>query len=122
MAELFKLTSHVDSRGILTVAERQLSFFAKRVFYIYDVPVGTERGGHRHLKTKLALIAISGKITITTRVSGKEEVFDLNSPELLLYLAPSDWHIMKFCSPGAILLVLASEEFDSEDYIYEPII
>jgi len=115
---LIDLATVRQSRGSLTVIEKVLPFSVKRVFYIYDVPAGTSRGGHGHKKTRMALVALAGSCLI----SGPWEAwaYRLDSPSSCLILDPEDWHDMLFETPGTILLCLASEGFDADDYIDEP--
>jgi len=115
---LIDLATVRQSRGSLTVIEKILPFGVKRVFYIYDVPPGTSRGGHGHRKTRMALVALAG----SCRISGPWEswAYRLDSPSSCLILDPEDWHDMLFETPGTILLCLASEDFDADDYVDEP--
>ena len=119
MAELIQLTTHSDSRGNLTVLEKTLPFTIKRIFYIYDVD-NSQRGGHRHKNTEQACICIKGSCTIFCDNNVIQEEFVLDSRTMCLLLHREDWHTMYSFSKDAILLVLASTEFDSRDYIYEP--
>jgi hypothetical protein len=119
MAYLIDLITFSDDRGSLSVVEKVLPFSIKRIFYIYDVK-DSKRGGHRHRETIQAAICISGECKIYSNDSVSEKVFHLNSPNQCLLLEAKDWHTMYDFSEGSILLVLASEEFDAEDYIYEP--
>jgi len=119
MAYQISLKTFTDSRGNLTVIERVIPFEIKRIFYIYGVD-DSERGGHRHHKTVQAAICVQGRCTISNHDGKKTECFELNSPDKCLILNPADWHVMYDFSPDAILMVFASEHFDSADYIYEP--
>lgn len=119
MATLLELKTYSDNRGSLSVVEKVLPFIIKRVFYIYNVNK-SERGGHRHINTRQAVICLSGECKIYTDNSIKKEVFNLNNPSNLLILEPEDWHTMYDFTEGSILLVLASEYFDPLDYIYKP--
>jgi len=119
MAHLINLKTHTDSRGNLTVIEKIIPFDIKRVFYIYGVD-DSKRGGHRHHKTIQAAVCIKGSCIIYNNNGKKEEEFNLNSPSKCLVINPEDWHTMYQFTPDAILLVLASENFDKEDYIFEP--
>jgi hypothetical protein len=119
MAHIIDLKTFTDKRGNLTVVEKVLPFDIKRVFYIYGVD-DSKRGGHRHHKTVQAAICIKGSCKIYNNNNIKEEVFELNSPNKCLILQPEDWHTMYDFSEDAILMVFASEYFDSADYIFEP--
>ncbi len=119
MARMLDLKTFSDKRGHLTVIEKILPFDIKRVFYIYGVD-DSVRGGHRHHKTFQAAICIAGSCIISNHDGTKQEEFLLDSPNKCLILEPQDWHTMHHFTPDAILLVLASEFFDHNDYIFEP--
>jgi dTDP-4-dehydrorhamnose 3,5-epimerase-like enzyme len=119
MAHIINLKTFKDTRGILTVLDKVVDFEIKRLFYIYAVD-DSDRGGHRHHDTHQAAICIKGSCSITNDNNKKIETFVLDSPEKCLILNPEDWHVMHDFSENAILLVLASTEFDPKDYIYEP--
>lgn len=119
MARMLDLKTFTDKRGHLTVIEKILPFDIKRVFYIYGVD-DSVRGGHRHHKTFQAAICIAGSCIISNHDGAKQEEFLLDSPNKCLILEPKDWHTMHHFTPDAILLVLASEFFDPNDYIFEP--
>ena len=121
MPKLIKLNSFHESRGSLTVLEKDIPFSIKRVFYIYNVD-DSVRGNHRHHKTIQAAICIKGSCKIKNDNGKEVEEFILDHPEKCLFLYPEDYHSMYEFSKDAILLVLASELFDPEDYIYEPYI
>jgi dTDP-4-dehydrorhamnose 3,5-epimerase-like enzyme len=118
MARLIDLKTFTDKRGNLTVIENILPFQIKRVFYIYGVD-DSVRGGHRHHKTVQAAICIKGRCRIYNNDGKVESEFYLNNPSKCLILDPKDWHKMYAFSKNAILMVLASENFDEKDYIYQ---
>ena len=118
MAYLINLKTFTDDRGNLTVIEKVVPFDVKRIFYIYGVD-DSVRGGHRHHKTVQAAICIQGECTIYNADSATEERYVLDKPDKCLILEPKDWHRMSDFSKDAILMVLASEYFDANDYIYE---
>jgi hypothetical protein len=118
MAYLIDLETHTDSRGNLTVIENVLPFTIERVFYIYGVDK-SERGGHRHHKTIQAAICIQGECKIVNNDGKQTQIFHLNMPCKCVLLEPADWHKMYDFSSDAILMVLASEKFNSGDYIFE---
>lgn len=118
MAYLINLKTFTDKRGNLTVIEKVIPFDIKRIFYIYGVD-DSVRGGHRHKKTIQAAICLKGSCFIVNNDNSKKEEFILDSPDKCLVLEPKDWHQMKNFTPDAILMVLASEQFDEKDYIYE---
>lgn len=119
MAKIINLDTHTDERGNLTVIEKVIPFDIKRIFYIYGVD-DSERGKHRHHKTIQAAICLQGECTISNDTGSEKQVFVLDSPAKCLILYPNDFHVMHDFSKDAILMVLASEYFDPNDYIYEP--
>jgi dTDP-4-dehydrorhamnose 3,5-epimerase-like enzyme len=118
MARLIDLKTFTDKRGNLTVIERVIPFDVKRIFYIYGVD-DSIRGGHRHHKTVQAAICIKGQCKIMSTDGTSSETFVLDKPHKCLILEPKDWHEMFEFTPDAILMVLASEYFDPDDYIHE---
>ncbi len=119
MAKLIEIQTHRDERGKLSVLEKNIPFDIKRVFYIYDVD-DSVRGKHRHHKTIQAAICIHGSCKITNDDSKTKTTYIMDKPNKCLFLYPEDYHWMHDFSKDAVLLVLASENFDPDDYIYEP--
>jgi len=118
LASIIHLRTFSQDRGSLTVIEKELPFTIRRVFYIYGVD-DSVRGKHRHHKTRQAAICISGSCTIYNHNGKKEDVFIMDDPAKCLLIEPEDWHSMYNFSKDAVLLVLASEYFDPNDYIYD---
>jgi hypothetical protein len=116
MPKIIQVPTHKDSRGSLSVIEELLPFEIKRVYYIYDCS-NLPRGGHRHKKTIQALICVKGYCTIDWNNGAESGIILLSQPDTLLLLQPEDYHTMHDFSSDAVLLVLASEHFDSNDYI-----
>ncbi len=119
MAYLLDLATYTDKRGNLTVIENIIPFTINRIFYIYGVD-GSARGGHRHKKTVQAAICLRGACHIQNNDGNGNTEFILDQPNKCLILEPSDWHTMDNFTPDAILMVLASEYFDKNDYIFDP--
>ena len=92
-------------------------FKVKRVYYLYDVPGGEERGGHAHKKLKQLIIAASGSFDIILDDGKQETIFHLNRPYFGLIIVPGIWREIKNFSSGSICLVLASELYNAKDYI-----
>src|SRR4051812_31307880 len=111
MAELVDLKKFTEKNGNLTVIEKIITLYIKRIFYIYSVD-DSVRGGHRHKKTVQAAICIKGSCDIVNNNGKETETFQLDKPSKCLMLYPSDWHVMQNFSPDAILMVLASDFFD----------
>ncbi len=118
MAKLIDLKTFTDKRGNLTVIEKTIPFAIKRIFYIYGVD-DSIRGGHRHKTTIQAAICLQGSCVIYTDNNFEKEEYILNNPSKCLILNPEDWHKMYNFTKDAILMVLTSEYFDQNDYIYE---
>lgn len=120
MAHIIFLKTYKDKRGDLTVLEKILPFEIRRIYYIYNAN-DSIRGMHRHIKTIQAAIAVNGecKINVKSGDFQKENVYELNSPDKCLILNPEDFHYMYDFSKDCVLLVLASEYFDADDYIDE---
>lgn len=115
MARIIGIPTFNDERGSLSVIENELDFAIQRVFYIYNV--SSPRGGHAHHKTKLALICLAGSCEISIHTSESIHTHTLNSPTQCLILEPSEWHTMQNFTSNALLLALASEPYDPNDYI-----
>ena len=108
-----------DSRGNMIPIEypKQLEFPLKRIYYIYDVGKNERRGFHSHNKLEQILIAVSGSIKILVKTPKEEKVVVLDDPSKGLYIGPMVWREMYDFSDKAVLLVLASHEYDESDYI-----
>jgi hypothetical protein len=119
MSAILTLPSHVDPRGGLTVLEKEIPFPIRRVFVIHSVPGDVRRGGHRHKRTRQALLCIGGSCTVDCQTPSTQSSYVLDRPDRCLLLEPDDFHWMHSFSPSAVLVVLASEPFDSDDYIHE---
>ena len=117
MANLLDLKTFTDDRGNLTVIEKIIPFDIKRIFYIYGVD-NSSRGGHKHKTTVQVAICLQGSCSIFCKTGDVEKHFMLDSPAKGLLLNPEDWHTMDQFTPDAILMVLASEYFDADDYIF----
>ena len=117
MIELDK--HHSDRKGNLCVVEngRTLPFDVKRVYYLYDVPGGAERGSHAHRDLSQLIIAASGSCTVTLDDGKCKRSFFLNRPYQGLYVKPGMWRILEHFSSGAVCMVLASDIYNKEDYI-----
>lgn len=120
MAYLVDIPVFDSDKGQLTVVEGLLPGNIKRLYYIDSVPENYERGGHRHHKTVQILICIKGSCSVYCDNGVEESVFVLNTKEKGLFLEPEDWHIMEHFSHDAVLLVIANELYDVNDYIDTP--
>ena len=110
---------HSDRKGNLTVVEngKTLPFDVKRVYYLYDVPGGENRGAHAHKDLKQLIIAASGSFTVTLDDGKCKRSFFMNRPYQGLYVMPGLWRDLVDFSSGAVCMVLASDVYKKEDYI-----
>ena len=110
---------HSDRKGNLTVVENSetLPFDVKRVYYLYDVPGGENRGSHAHKELSQLIIAASGSFTVTLDDGNCKRSFFLNRPYQGLYVKPGMWRDLVDFSSGAVAMVLASDVYKTEDYI-----
>lgn len=110
---------HSDRNGNLTVVEngKTLPFDVKRVYYIYDVPGGENRGAHAHKELSQLIVAASGSFTVTLDDGRCKRSFFLNRPYQGLYVKPGLWRDLVDFSSGAVAMVLASDVYLPSDYI-----
>lgn len=116
--QLITIPKIEDPRGNLSVIENAvIPFEIKRVYYLYDVPSGAERGGHAHKKLKQFLISLSGSFDVVLNDGVEERIVTLNRPNIGLLLPKGIWRELQNFSSGSVCLVLASDVFDEDDYI-----
>lgn len=110
---------HSVRRGDICVVENgiTLPFDVKRIYYLYDVPSGVERGGHAHKELQQLIVALSGSFTVVLDDGTEKRSFFLNRPDKVLYVAPGNWRVLEDFSSGSVCMVLASEKYNSDDYI-----
>jgi hypothetical protein len=94
-----------------------LPFEIKRIYYLYDVPGGEERGGHAHKELQQLIIAASGSFDITIDDGINKKTYSLNRPYVGLLLVNHIWRELHNFSSGSICLVLASHIYEADDYI-----
>ena len=96
---------------------REIPFDIKRIYYIYNVPKEIKRGSHAHKTLEQILICMSGSIKIKVDNGNEKKIIELNSPSKGLYIGPGVWREMSDFSQNSVLLVLASEYYNENDYI-----
>lgn len=110
-----------DERGRLVIQESCSDFVPfeiRRTFFIFDTTPGTVRGHHAHHKNRQLLICVSGACTIACELpDGTRSLHRLDWPDKGLLIEGMVWHEMKEFSKDAVLLVLASEHYDEDDYV-----
>lgn len=117
---MMDFTQHGDERGGLIVVEgmSDVPFEIKRVFYIYGSDADVVRGQHANRRSEFVLINVSGTSRVRVKDGmGAETVYDLERPNTGIYLPTMVWKDMYDFSPDSVLLVLASEHYDPEEYI-----
>lgn len=116
--QIIDLPKVSDPRGNLTFIEggRHVPFCIQRIYYLYDVPGGAERGGHAHLALTQLIIAVSGSFDISLDDGYEKKTFHLNRSYKGLLVCPMIWRELDNFSSGAVCMVLASNLYDEADY------
>lgn len=116
--QIYDLPRINDPRGNLTFVEanRHVPFDIRRVYYLYDVPGGAERGGHAHKALHQLIIAMSGSFDIHLDDGYAKKTIHLNRSYNGLYVCPMIWREIDNFSSGAVCMVLASDYYDESDY------
>lgn len=108
-----------DARGNLTFIEKGvgLPFEIRRVYYLYDVPGGSERGGHAHFALRQLIVPLAGAFDVVLDDGRRRKTVHLNRPWTGVLVGPMIWRELRNFSSGSVCLVLASEPYDEADYI-----
>ena len=116
--KILDLTKISDRRGNLTFIEGNVHvpFDIKRVYYIYDVPGGSDRGAHAHRTLQQLIVAVSGSFDVVLNDGAVTRRFHLNRSFQGLYVCPMMWRTLENFSSGSVCLVLASGKYDESDY------
>lgn len=119
-AQILKLPKIVDSRGNLSFieADKHIPFDIVRSYWIYDVPGGEKRGGHAYKNNQEFIVALSGSFDVILSDGSTEKTFTLNRSYYGLYVPKMMWRQMENFSTNSLALILASTDFDINDYIY----
>lgn len=115
---LIELPKISDPRGNLTFIEgsQHIPFDIARIYYLYDVPGGAERGGHAHKALRQMIIPVAGSFDIHLDDGIAQRTFQMNRSYVGLYICPMIWREIDNFSSGAVCLVLASQHYDEADY------
>jgi len=121
LCKMIDLPKISDPRGNLTFVEgaSQIPFDIQRVYYLYDVPGGAERGGHAHKDLHQLIIAMSGSFDVVLDDGKNKKRVHMNRSYNGLYVCPMIWRELDNFSSGAVLMVLASNKYDEADYYRE---
>lgn len=117
--KIVELPKIADPRGNLSFIEggNHIPFDIKRVYYLYDVPGGSDRGSHAHKNLHQFIIAMSGSFDVVLDDGKQKQRFHLNRSHYGLYVCPMMWRDLDNFSSGSVCMVLASERYDEADYI-----
>jgi len=116
IVELTRIHNRAGNITIIQNGEHQ-PFNIKRIYYLYDVPGGSERGGHAHKALHQLIVAASGSFDVIIDDGSNKKIVQLNRPNYGLMIVPGIWREIVNFSSGAICLVLASEKYIAEDYL-----
>ena len=116
VVELCKIHNPSGNITIIQNGSHQ-PFIIKRVYYLYDVPGGSERGGHAHIALHQLIVAPSGSFDVILDDGKNKKTIQLNRPNFGLLVVPGIWREIVNFSSGAICLVLASQKYSAEDYL-----
>ncbi len=105
--------------GNITIVEGKtnLPFDVKRIYYLYDIPGGEDRGAHGHKELRQLIVAASGSFNVMLDDGMNKKVVSLNRPDYGLMIVPGIWRELMEFSSGAVCLVLASDSYTEEDYL-----
>lgn len=120
-AKLLGLPKIEDPRGNLSIIEqiKQIPFDIKRVYWIYDVPGGKDRGAHAYKENQEFIVALSGSFDVELDDGCNKQTFSLNRSYFGVYVPKGMWRTMKNFSTNSLALVLSSTEYDENDYIMD---
>lgn len=105
--------------GNITALENRISipFEIKRVYYLYDIPGGEDRGGHAHKNLEQFIIAASGAFDVVLDDGINKKIAHLDRPYIGLHVVPGIWRELLNFSSGSVCMVLASQKYDEKDYL-----
>jgi len=116
--KIVNLPKITEPRGNLTFVEggRHVPFEIRRVYYLYDVPGGADRGGHAHKELRQLIVSMSGSFDVILDDGRQKQRYHLNRSYYGLYVCPMIWRELDNFSSGSVCLVLASNLYDESDY------
>lgn len=119
--KIIDLPKFLDRRGNLSVIEefKNVPFKIERAYWIYDVPGGEARGGHAYRENQEFIVALSGSFDVILDDGTDKRVFSLNRSYYGVYVPKGIWREMNNFSTNSLALILASNGYDKDDYIYD---
>lgn len=116
--KIIQLPRIADARGSLSFieGERHVPFGIERIYYLYDMPDGAERGAHAHKALQQLIVAIAGSFEVVLDDGKSRRTFALDRADQGLYVCPMMWRELANFSVGAVCMVLASQKYDENDY------
>lgn len=116
--KIIELPKIHEPRGNLTFIESgvHIPFDVQRVYYLYDIPGGSERGGHAHKALHQLIIAMSGSFDVCLDDGKVKRRYQLNRSYVGLYVCPMVWRTLDNFSSGSVCMVLASDHYYEDDY------
>ncbi len=118
IGKIIEIPKIANPNGNIAVIENEtIPFEIKRVYYLFDVPSSSVRGGHAHKNLTQILIALSGSFDVVLKYGKSSQTITLNKPDKGLLISSDIWRELENFSSGAVCLVLASDVFSEEDYI-----
>lgn len=119
--ELITIPKITNRAGNIAIVESDqlLPFSIKRIYYLYDIPAGKNRGGHAHRELRQLLVAASGSFEVELFDGYERKKVFLNSPNIGLLIVPGIWRELTDFSSGSVCLVMASELYSESDYFYD---
>ena len=115
---IYNFPKIIEPRGNLSFIEsdKHIPFSIKRVFYVYDIPSGANRGAHAHKTLMEMIVCVSGEVEVSLDDGKNKKLVKLNRPWLGLFIPPMTWISTGNFNPGTVYIVLASDYFSESDY------
>ncbi|HKO78484.1 MAG TPA: FdtA/QdtA family cupin domain-containing protein [Flavobacterium sp.] len=116
--QIIEIPKIEDYRGNIAVIEGDcIPFSIKRVYYLFDIPSNSKRGGHAHKEQLELLIPLSGSFDVVLKNGAVKQILTLNKPDKGLLINKYIWRELENFSSGAVCLVLASDVYNEDDYM-----
>jgi hypothetical protein len=116
--ELKKINNRAGNMSFIENSTN-IPFDIKRVYYIYDVPGGSDRGGHAHKNLEQFVVAVSGAFEVLVDDGTNKKIVRLDRPYMALHIQKGIWRETRNFTSGSVCMVIASEDYTDDDYIYD---